>query len=167
MIAQLRLLTASLHTLAGLQGSELEQFKAHLSRLELLGMEFDLPVYIAALEYTENKIVRIFHLPDRQDSYMESVVLTDGDMAQYDRRRNDSDIRVTVRESLSYRPWPDYELNVYHELMHHVCRHEDQNILTDRQHMRQERQADRWSNWALLAGSEPELFQGEGIETVT
>lgn len=166
-MTQLRLLTNSLKTLAGSQGSELEQFKAHLSRLGLLGTEFDLPNYIAALEHSESKTVRIIHLPDLQSSYLESVALEDGDIAQYDHRRNDSDIPVTVRESLSYRPWPDYELNVYHELMHHVCRHKDRNLLNHRQQTRQERQADRWSNWALLAGSEPELFSNEGIETVT
>lgn len=166
-MTQLRRFSNTLNTLAGSQGSELEQFKAHLSRLGLIGTEFDLPTYIAALERAENKTVLIRHLPDLQSSYLESVTLTDGDMAQYDRRRNDSNIRVTVRDSLSYRPWPEYELNVYHELMHHVCDHKDQNLLNHRQHTRQERQANRWSNWALLAGSEPELFRGEGIETVT
>lgn len=166
-MTQLRLVSNALKTLVGSQGSELEQFKVHLSRLGLIGTEFDLPTYIAALERAESKTVLIRHLPDWQSSYLESVALTDGDMAQYDRRRNDSNIRVTVRESLSYRQWPEYDLNVYHELMHHVCHHKDQNVLNHRQHIRQERQADRWSNWALLAGSEPELFAGEGIETVT
>lgn len=166
-MTQLRLVSNALKTLAGSQGSELEQFKAHLNRLGLLGTEFDLPTYIAALERVENRSVRTIHVPDLQSRYIESVVLTDGDMAQYDRSSSDSDIRVTVRESLSFRPWPDYELNVYHELMHHVCCHEDRHTLTNRQHTRQERQADRWSNWALLAGSEPDLFRDEGIETVT
>lgn len=156
-----------LRTPAGWKGSEFEQWQAHLARLELFGTEFRVSRYLAALAAKDKQVIRVFDYPDEHSTLLRSWELEEGSFGIIARSKKDGVIKLSVRESLKYRPWPAYELALFHEIMHYVCDHQDEELLSEREYVWQEEQAVRWANWTLLAGCEPELFSREATETIT
>lgn len=152
---------------AGWKGSEFEQWQAHLARLELFGTEFRLSHYLAALAAKDKQKIRVVDYPDEQSTLLRSSELEEGSFGILARSKEDGLIKLYVRETLKSRPWPAYELAVFHEIMHYVCNHQDEDLLYKQEYVRQEEQAVRWANWTLLAGCEPELFSREATDTIT
>lgn len=157
-----------LKSLMGWSDSELEAFQLHLLTIGLLGQEFNIRQYTDSLaEYWQIKTA-LLNYPAQREPILHSQSLKEGSLGATRPRSKPSEaIIIEVRESLLYRPWPTYELVAYHELMHHVLEHKEEDSISEEEHIVQEDQARKWANWAILAGSEPELFSREATETIT
>lgn len=175
MIAPLSDLAAKFKRIAGWKGSELEEFQNHLLELNLLGRQFELDDYIAALMELWGTDIWIRGLDDA-DPLLHSQVLKEGSFGEVSVSSSDDSLLIKVRESYKYRTWPTYERVVYHELAHPARRHwGEQAIRAEAQDQReqhatealQEQQAEQWAKWLLLASREPTLFSREATQTLT
>jgi len=93
----------------------LEDFRVELAGLGLLGKGFGPDEYRTALEQRLGIEIWIEELPDR--------LTKEGDLAEVVVDEGSSKAYILVRESLRYRPWPAYELSIFHELSHLAAGH--------------------------------------------
>lgn len=92
----------------------LEDFRVELAGLGLLGKSFG-PEEYPALEQSLGIEIWIEELPDR--------LAKEGDLAEVVVDEGLGKAFILVRESLRYRPWPAYELSIFHELSHLAAGH--------------------------------------------
>lgn len=166
LLTVMRSASERLQSLPGWRGPEIERFALHLADLELLGRQFTLNQYRTALEYKKGKTIILKDYLDDSDGLLESWQLSEGYFAGY-KGGEDEVFQIYIRESLKSRPWPSYEHVAYHELMHIALDHRLPSQLTPPEHDKQERQANQWADWMLLASMEPDRFSRERTETLT
>lgn len=119
----LRIVGAHLKEIGGFGGPSMEDFRLELARLELLGRSFGPLDYARALEEHLGIRIVVEDFPDYRFALARREVLREGTLAEVFYAEERGEALVLVRESLRMRPWPAYELTLYHELSHLGARH--------------------------------------------
>jgi hypothetical protein len=100
-----------------------EDFRLELAELGLLGRAFGPEEYRAALEEYLGVEITVEELPDAEGGAVAGELAAEGNLAEVVYDDPTGRALVLVRESLRYRPWPAYELSVFHELSHLAAGH--------------------------------------------
>ena len=119
----LRIVGTHLKEIAGFGSPSLEGFRLELARLELLGRSFGPLDYARALEEHLGIRIVVEDFPDTRLALARRGVLEEGTLAEVSYAEERGEALILVRESLRMRPWPAYELALYHELSHLAARH--------------------------------------------
>lgn len=119
----LRRIGFHLRELVGLGRPSLEDFQIELAKLELLGSSFVPLDYARALSDEFGIGITIEAFPDVGIGLTKRDILEAGTLAEVFYNEHLEEAVILVRESLRYRPWPAYELKVYHELSHLAAGH--------------------------------------------
>ena len=197
----LGVLVAYAKEFAGFGGPSIEDFRLELAELGLVGRAFGPLDYARALEGLLGIRITVEEVPDLRLAFVRREILREGTLAEVFYKEECGEALILVRESLRMRPWPTYELALYHELSHlaagHTMRPKEQAQLRRRRkalgirpaasevaHRRaavygcaegpeepgehvHEIEAKRRARWLLLAGTHPEVFEGEGVDRLT
>ena len=119
----LRIVGAHLKEVAGFGDPSLEDFRLELARLGLLGRSFGPLDYARTLEKHLGIRIVVEEFPDTRLALARRGVLEEGTLAEVFYAEERGEALILVRESLRMRPWPAYELVLYHELSHLTARH--------------------------------------------
>ncbi len=121
--ASWRVVWAHLREVAGFGTPTKEDFGLELARLGLLGRRFGPGEYAAALGTALGVRISVEDFPDASLALAGRELLEEGTLAEVFYDEAGREALVLVRESLKMRPWPAYDLAVYHELSHLAARH--------------------------------------------
>jgi hypothetical protein len=157
--------------LAGPSSDDLafEGLRLELARLGLLGRRFTWREYLAALEERLGIDIEVTEYPDLSQGVLDDLDEPEDLLAEVNYRPDERRAVIVVRESLRLRPWPAFELSVFHELSHLAAGHHLLLRRTARSPLGRlgrlgeedlESEARRRARWLLLAGLEPEAFAG-------
>lgn len=119
----LRSVGTHLKEIAGFGGPSIESFRVELARLGLLGRAFGPSDYARALEQQLRVRIVVEEFPDSRLALARRSVLKEGTLAEVFYEEERGEALILVRESLRYRPWPAYDLALYHELSHLAACH--------------------------------------------
>ncbi len=109
--------------MAGLGRPSLEDFQVELAKLGLLGERFAPMDYARALSDWFGIGITVEAFPDLGIGLARREVLEAGALAEVFYNEDREEAVILVRESLRYRPWPAYDLKLYHELSHLAAGH--------------------------------------------
>ena len=123
IVGALRHIGFHLREVAGLGRPSLEDFQIELANLGLLGKRFTPIDYARALGDRFGIGITIEAFPDLGIGLAKRDVLEEGTLAEVFYNEDLREAVILVRESLRYRPWPAYELKLYHELSHLAAGH--------------------------------------------
>lgn len=101
----------------------IEDFRLELAELGLLGRAFGPEAYRKALEKHLGMEILVEELPDTKGGALAGQLAGEGILAEVVVNEESGNAVVLVRESLRYRPWPAYELAIFHELSHLAAGH--------------------------------------------
>ncbi|QIN78465.1 hypothetical protein GBA65_07960 [Rubrobacter marinus] len=118
-----RLLGKHLKEIAGFGGPSMDDFRLELAELNLLGRAFGPLDYARALEKHFCIRIEIEDFPDVRLENARREAMREGTLAEVFYAEERGEALVLVRESLRMRPWPAYDLALYHELSHVAARH--------------------------------------------
>lgn len=119
----LRLLGKHLKEIAGFGGPSVDDFRLELAKLDLLGRAFGPLDYARALERHLGIRIAVEDFPDLRLAFARREAMREGTLAEVLYAEERGEALVLVRESLRMRPWPAYDLAIYHELSHLAARH--------------------------------------------
>lgn len=126
LLALLVSVWSHLKEIGGLSGPSkltLEDFLLELADLGLLGERFGPEEYRAELEKDLGIEILVEELPDLRQGGLVSEVISEGNLAELVYGEETLQAVIIIRESLRYRPWPTYDLVLYHELSHLAAGH--------------------------------------------
>lgn len=198
MATMMRRFAHRIWTQAFFERASLEELQFMLAELDLLGRKFgpnDLRIELA--RYLGIAIEPFFHYPDLSVPVLGGEVLRQGTLAEVCYDPDNVCAIVAVRQSLWYRPWPAWELNLHHEMSHLALDHQIRFVsgssrgdyefvptakrivsrahpnLSDAYELKRfrekvyEPEAHQWASWLVFAGNYPVLFQKERINQAT
>ncbi len=119
----LKIVGAHLLEVSGFRSPSREDFRVELAGLGLLGRRFGPVEYASALEEALGVRISLEEFPDVSFALAGRELLEEGTLAEVFYGEATREALVLVRESLKMRPWPAYELAVYHELSHLAAGH--------------------------------------------
>lgn len=101
----------------------LEDFRLELAELGLLGRSFGPEEYRVALEKRLGIEISVEELPDAEGGPLAGQLAAEGNLAEVVVDEESGHAVILARESLRDRPWPVYELGIFHELSHLAAGH--------------------------------------------